>query len=179
MTQQEKKALWDELTNAGVKPHKHYREYTTDELKVGVQQLHEKLAALAPSPEPEIAGDPFSFPDDDELLAHQTTRANQHREPDQHAGLRTNLPEDEAIRIDEFGVTWYQDEVRKPGFAQPRGRRKVTYEDPGVRKVELKDANGSMVESFEMPGDQKRIEEARVTLPSYQVGIYKSPAYPL
>ena len=54
----------------------------------------------------------------------------------------------------------------------------VTYNDPGVRKVELTDrATGSVTESFEMPGERKQLSQAKVTLPSYQEKIYRDPRY--
>lgn len=82
-----------------------------------------------------------------------------------------------AVRVDELGRTWFQDEVRKPGFAKPRGRKKLTYNDPGVKQVTIR--NGDYTETYEMPGDEvDRQMEARITLPAYQVGVYQSPAYP-
>ena len=42
MSQTEKSELYNELKAAGVKLEKPYREYTTDELQVQVDRLHEQ-----------------------------------------------------------------------------------------------------------------------------------------
>src|SRR5690606_38416308 len=98
--------------------------------------------------------------------------------PDTVAGLRTNTHgPDDPIRVDENGLIWYQDEVRKAAFPKPRGRRVLKYNDPGVKTVTVR--NGEYLETFEMPGEGVgRPSEARITLPSYQVGIYKDPKLP-
>ena len=96
------------------------------------------------------------------------------------AGERLNTrDEDEPIRVDpETGYVWYQEEVRKPGYAKPRGRRRLTYLETGFETKTVK--NGEYTEQFEVAGDlsQGRPAEVRVTLPSYQVGIYKDPRFP-
>jgi hypothetical protein len=101
-----------------------------------------------------------------------------HRDPNEVAGQRLNtLADDEPIRTDpETGRIWYQEEVTKPSFAKPRGRRVLRYNDPGVKKVTTQ--NGDYVEEFEVAGTESRSAEIRITLPSYQVGIYKDPRFP-
>ena len=48
------------------------------------------------------------------------------------AGQRLNTHTgDEPLRIDENGLVWYQEEVRKPAYPKPRGRRVLRYNDPG------------------------------------------------
>lgn len=158
MSQAEKAALWRELKDAGVDFDRHYREYSTEQLQAAVTRLR---AGAAPqqSPTPAAAPLPRVAP------------------ADEQAGLRLNTrQEDEPIRVDENGLIWYQDEVRKPAYPKPRGRRVLKYLDPGVKEVTV--TNGQYTETFEMPGDQSREAEVRITLPSYQVGIYRDPRYP-
>ena len=85
-------------------------------------------------------------------------------------------PED-ILRIDELGRQWFQEEVRKPAFPKPRGRRILKYIETGVRKVT--NQAGEYVEEFEIAGnDPGRPAEVKITLPSYQVGIYRDPRFP-
>ena len=58
--------------------------------------------------------------------------------------------EDEIIRIDEQGRQWLQEEVRKPAYPKPRGRRVLTYMETGTQTQTVK--NGEYVESFEVAG---------------------------
>lgn len=185
MSQEERKALWDELVNAGVKPTRHYRTYSVRELKEAVTRLREYQAEAARRAEPAFefpTETPGSVPYAGEGERYQVDTSESPaliREPDTQAGIRQNQSELEAIRFDpDTGITWYQDEVRKPGYAAPRGRRILRYIDPGSKRVEIKDGNGAVVESFEMPGEEHREMEAKITLPSFQTGIYKSPRYP-
>ena len=98
--------------------------------------------------------------------------------PDELAGLRQNTHgDDEPHRVDPAtGFLWYRDEVRKAAFPKPRGRRVQKYNDPGTKMMTVK--AGEYTESFEMPGDQNRVSEVRITLPSYQVGLYRNPTFP-
>ena len=98
--------------------------------------------------------------------------------PEEMAGERQNSqPEDEPIRVDEQGRIWYQEEVRKPAFPKPRGRRVLKYMDSGVEKQVVK--SGDYIEEFEVAGTKgSRPSEVKITLPSYQVGIYKDPRFP-
>lgn len=90
---------------------------------------------------------------------------------------RTPEYDDEVLRTDDAGRQWLQEEVRKPAYPKPRGRRVLTYVDPGVEKQTVK--NGEYVETFEVPGNRTtRTAEIKITLPSYQVGIYRDRRYP-
>jgi len=191
VTQQEKKAAWDELKAAGIEFDRHYRDYTQDELDRAVAHVRmvqeQAFQDLPEIPDPPAPGSiPYAGPTDEYMvntsksLDDPTALNIPVKGPAEHAGMRpSSLDNDVPIRTDENGLIWYVDEVRKPSFAKPRGRRLVTYNDPGVKTVEVRDATGSMVESYEMPGDEgSRKMEARITLPSYDVGIYKDPAYP-
>ena len=67
--------------------------------------------------------------------------------------------------------------VLKPGYAKPRGRRVLKYMDSGV--VQQRVTNGEYVETFEVAGNEaQRPAEVKITLPSYQVGIYTDPRFP-
>lgn len=103
-------------------------------------------------------------------------------DPSQHAGVTLNShQDDEVVEIDEHGNLWYQKEVVKPDYPKPRGRRVLRYEDPGVKKeTVLVDQNGvTYTETFEVAGEGRgKAAEIKVTLPSYQTGIYKSPTMP-
>jgi hypothetical protein len=83
----------------------------------------------------------------------------------------------EPLRTDDEGRIWYQEEVLKPAFPKPRGRRVLDYMDTGVETKTV--TNGEFVESFEVAGTtQRRPSQVKITLPSYQVGIYKDRRFP-
>lgn len=211
MSQSEKSAYFQALKSAGVQFERHYREYSTAELKAAYDKLAESgaapplaptepepapptAAAAAPAAEPGPELDPeaahfFGFdvePDlptpqvtDPEVLARPAPPQAAQADPNEMAGARLNSqPEDLPIRIDEQGRAWYQEEVLKPPYPKPRGRRVLRYMDPGVQKRTV--VSGQYSESFEIPGDpaNARPAEVKITLPSYQVGIYKDPRFP-
>lgn len=98
-------------------------------------------------------------------------------DPQEYAAQRLNEQQDEPIRIDpETGWIWYQEEIVKPAFPKPRARRVLTYTDSGSKQVTVQ--NGQYLESFEVAGDEQRMGQVKITLPSYQVGIYKDPRLP-
>lgn len=177
MTQATKGALWQELKAAGVQFPLHYREYTMEQLERVKSDLEaaKNQPAMPQVPKPQLPQQPVPFavpePERPVVAAPVPTR-------DTEAGLRLNTHgEDEPIRIDPNGRIWYQDEVRKKSFAAPRGRRVYRYNDPGFRQQTHIEKDGS-TESFEMPGDRSVPSEAKVTLPSFQVGIYRDPNSP-
>jgi|GEM_PF-4197974 len=97
----------------------------------------------------------------------------------EHAGITSNSHgKDEVLYVDEHGNQWFQREVRKPAYPKPRGRRVLRYSDPGVKQETIK--VGDYEETFEVAGDPQnsRPAEIKVTLPSYQTGIYKAPNLP-
>lgn len=118
-----------------------------------------------------------SPPSEAELRASQPPRSNQ-ADPDEMPAQRLNTQaEDEPIRVDDQGRIWYQEEVRKPAFPKPRGRRVLKYIERGVEKETVQ--NGEYIETFEIAGKGPgRPAEVKITLPSYQVGIYKDPRFP-
>lgn len=97
---------------------------------------------------------------------------------DELAGLRANAEDpEEILRVDEQGRKWIQEEIRKATTARPRGRRVLKYRDPGVLRKEVVQ-DGRFEEAFEIAGNQDQLLEHRITLPSYQVGIYMDPRFP-
>lgn len=192
MSQSDKASLYGALKAAGVKFPKHYREYTTEEL----QTAYDKLTASAPPIESEPVG-----PTLEEVLAAPGTDPEaaaffglnvqpieppkqappvRHADPSELAGARLNTQSlDEPLRIDpDTKRAWFQEEVRKPATPKPRGRRVLRYRDPGAVTQTVRD--GDYTETFEIAGDpvNAREQEVKITLPSYQVGIYKDPRFP-
>lgn len=208
MSQQEKGELWRKLKDAGVKPSKHYRDYTTEDLRAAVGALEEAQPEPGPQPAPpppdpadEVsAEDAAAFfggiqqareEEPDAMRITATPGAERMpvqaatpppvaaADPHEMPGQRLNQQEEwEPIRTDEEGRIWYQEEVLKPSFAKPRGRRVLQYTDTGVQTKTVKDEKG-FVETFEVAGTmQRRPSEVKITLPSYQVGIYKDRRFP-
>lgn len=181
MVKSVKGELWSQLKEAGVTFPKHYREYTVEQLEAAVDRLHGKVPEVTTQapPVPEAPKfDPAALEAAHQALLNSETIPVT-SQADDMAGIRTNTHSpDEPVRIDPAtGWEWYQDEIRKAAFPKPRGRRVLRYSDPGVKTVQLRGNNGTS-ETFEMPGEERRVAEARITLPSYQVGIYKDPQMP-
>jgi hypothetical protein len=184
MSQSEKSVYFKALKELGVEFDKHYREYTTDELK----EAHAAYVAAGaaepigdipvPDPEPEAHPPTSEVPRETPPESQDSHPSNPvaSRNPDVLAG-QPLAEEDEPIRIDpDTGFVWYQEEVMKADYARPRGRRIVKYNDPGT--VEQQAKVGEYTETFEVAGNRTRAAEAKITLPSYQVGIYKDPRFP-
>lgn len=166
MGQSEKGAYYQALKAVGAEFGKPYRNYTEEELKTAFDQ------AVADG-----------VIDPDKLPAPEAERSSikipvAPRNPDEMAGQRQNTKHaDEPIRVDpETGFVWLQEEVQKKAFAAPRGRRVLKYNDPGTVTQSVK--VGEYTEEFEVAGTQQRASEAKITLPSFQVGIYKDPRHP-
>lgn len=157
-----KSELYRALKARGWEPDKHYRDYNITELTA-------LLEKAAPPEEPPPA-DFFGIEPEEPKLTPKN--------PDEMAGERehTKAPED-VIRVDEQGRQWLQEEVRKPAFPKPRGRRVLTYMDTGVEKQTTR--VGEYIETFEVAGRATpKASEIKITLPSYQVGIYRDPRFP-
>lgn len=196
MSAVKKAEIYRQLKDAGVAFAKVYRDYTTDDL-VALAAAHNVALGTAKAPTPAPAA-PTPVPDLQSFIPQQTpppaappaTELAQvvapARIPDPHAaapardemaGLRQNTKNwDEPIRTDSDGTIWFQDEVRKPAYPKPRGRRVLQYTDPGVQRTQIK--VGDYIETFEVAGQTPTAAEVRITLPSFQVGIYKDPRYP-
>ena len=136
--------------------------------------------APAPQDVPQTPWGPEGPPVDrqPEKLEETTVVVSSQPDPNEMPGQRLNTSApDDVIRIDEDGRRWHQEEVRKPAYPKPRGRRVLKYMDTGVRTETVK--NGEYIETFEVSGVQaQRPAEVKITLPSYQVGIYTDPRFP-
>lgn len=154
MSQHRKSELYA-LYKQIAEPTKHYRDYTTDELEGLLAEAGVDVTATMAQPPVQSQPDPNEMP-----------------------GQRLNTQaQDEVIRVDEQGREWYQEEVRKPAFPKPRGRRVLKYIETGTVKETVQ--NGEYVETFEVAGKGAgKPAEVKITLPSYQVGIYKDPRFP-
>ena len=175
MSQGDKSALYRELKGAGVNFDRPYREYTTDELAAAVAKLRQRPGYQPPA----IAEPTFA-----EKMQAQMNDFLKEGAPRQAESPREALAAERAyqddgekpIRTDEQGRVWYREEVLKPAFPKPRARRKLSYLETGA--VTRTVANGRFTETFEEAGNESRTGEVRITMPSYQVGVYKDPKFP-
>ena len=159
MSQTEKAEFYNELKAAGVKFDRHYREYSTEELQAAVAQLR---------------ANPDYQPPAQQQPAQEASRPAQ---PITEGLTNTFITtSEEPVRVDENGLTWYVEEIRKPAIPKPRARRVLKYIETGVQTKTI--SNGQYLETFEVAGEEQRQAEVKITLPSYQVGIYKDPRYP-
>lgn len=195
MSQQEKSELFRQLKAAGVEFSKHYRDYTTEELRTAWSAYEQRMAAQQPADpiegeeaDPEALAFFGQQPPGERAQAAGAARmpepttaqvAVADKDPHEMPGQRLNQSvELEPIRTDEQGRIWFQEEVLKPAFPKPRGRRVLQYMDGGVETRTTTDKHG-FVETFEVAGvKNRRPAEVKITLPSYQVGIYKDPRFP-
>lgn len=172
MSQSDKSRYYNALKSAGVEFDKHFRNYTTEELAQAYNALRAEWGDDAPpleEPEPEPTAPPT--PTGIKLPVRP-------KDPEEIAGVRLNTQaEDEPIRVDpETGRIWYQEEVVKALGAKPRGRRVLQVTNPGVETKTVQ--NGEYSETFEVAGKLEVPGQIKVTLPAYQVGIYRDPNMP-
>ena len=161
MSQGDKSALYKALTQAGWKPEKHYREYSTADLEqIANAMLGEAARTKKADPKPKSP------------IPQEAPRSRW--EQPKAAPVISDMGT--PIRTDPDGKVWYADEVRKLASPGPRKRRKLSYVDHGT-KVETVQI-GQFMESFEVAGDVVRTEEVKITLPTYQVGLYRDPRLP-
>lgn len=189
--------LYRALKDAGVEFTRSYVTYTTEELQDAYDQLQAKLGQPVETPPEPPSQEEFNaagFAQAYEQLLHSedsqpevevedgrvTTPAiniPRERDPEEFPGMRLNTREEfEVIRIDELGRHWFQEEVQKPAIPKARGRRVMKYDDPGVVKKKVIGQDGT-TEEFEVAGSRRIPSEIKVTLPSYQVGIYQDPRF--
>lgn len=198
MSQTDKAFLYGALKAAGVKFPKHYREYTEAELRAAHVKLFGEVAMpdtvtvtdgptleqvmAAPAGTDPAAAAFFGIKVEEPMREPEPEYKPPvgHANPREMAGMRLNEKRpDEPLRIDpETRRAWFQEEVRKPAIPTPRGRRVLEYKDPGAITKTVKD--GEYTETFEVSGDPRnaRSMQVKITLPSYQVGIYKDPRFP-
>ena len=199
MSHSEKSRLYQELKSSGYTFEKHYNAYTTEELQtisrasvtpaepqeellsffnIDMSSTGDSEPGLDVEPEPYVAEELPSFSASDEPSLPQFVAAGAelaHLDPDL-AGSRA-YQDLTLIEVDDLGREWYQKEVRKSTSAAPRGRRVITYTDPGVVTATVQ-TDARYQETVEMPGTGRRVAEARITLPSWQVGKYRRPGIP-
>lgn len=174
MTQENKSALWQTLKAAGVEISKPYRQCSEEELEHAVAYLRQEqaktsMAGVVPAPERGDRGPIDRF-------AHVPVMP---ADPNEMAGEMLNThTELTPIRKDEDGRVWFQNEVRKPAYAKPRGRRVLTVQEHDTKQVTV--PSGQFTESFEVPDRDSPLRPTtiKITLPSYQVGIYQDPRFP-
>jgi DNA-binding transcriptional MerR regulator len=174
MSQADKSALYQALKAAGYPFSKHYREYSVADLQAILSQ-----ARAEGRPVPEIRERVQQPSMQEQLERPRSTPPVRAKDPNELAGARLNSKSaDEPIRTDEQGRVWFQEEVLKPAYPKPRGRRVLKYMNPGVVTKTVQ--NGDYVETFEVSGDPMNAQQAevKITLPSYQVGVYKDPRFP-
>lgn len=173
MGQHDRAALYNALKAQGWEPEKRYPSYSVDELRALAAEhdldanrvIMDAHAAQGPQHAPRRPAEP----------SPAAPRSNS-PDPDELPGQRQNTAPG-VIRVDDQGREWYQEEVRKPAYPKPRGRRVLTYMDTGVKTETVQ--NGEYIETFEVAGERAgRPAEVKITLPSYQVGIYKDPRFP-
>ena len=165
MSQSDKSTLYQALKAEGVEFSKQFREYKTEELAAAWAELR--------TTRPHLPEDPSDGPAPAE--SNGIKLPVREADPTVMAGELT-VPEGEPIRQDEQGRIWYQEEVLKAGYAKPRGRRVLRHDNPGFR-TETKQI-GDYTESYEVAGEARAAGEIKITLPSYQVGIFKDPRFP-
>lgn len=99
--------------------------------------------------------------------------------PERRAGLTMySHGEEDPVRVDTTGRVWFKDEVIKPAIPMPRMRRKLRIMGATAERQETRRPNGALDESFEVAGKEQREMEVKITLPSFQVGIYRDPRLP-
>ena len=166
MANEDRAELYNELKAAGVKFDKHYRDYNTEELQEMVNRLHEQPGFQHSDPESEVLEDQLTI--EPPVLE---------RPEDTFAGEHAYVHTDETvIRVDERGREWIREEVLKPAIPSPRRRRVLTYVDSGTETKTV--VNGQYVETFEVAGRSSRVAEVKITMPSFQVGVYRDPRFP-
>ena len=154
------------------------------EAKIHKPKAKERPALVEPEPDPELTSffgmaRPEPEPEPEPTVSQAVAPAPVRPELGEMAGERQNTTDvDEVLYVDEEGRQWLQREVLKPAFPKPRGRRVLHYMDPGVKQESAKD--GDYTETFEVAGDPRNAQpaEIKITLPSYQVGIYRDPRFP-
>ena len=179
----QKSDLYNQLKASGRPLTTSYAQYTVAQLQaeLGISegQLEDVPTPAPQRPDPALDAlfEAMNNPPEPEL-SESPAPSVRAQDPEEMPGQRLNTkPEDEPIRVDEQGRIWYQEEVLKPAYPKPRGRRVLTYMDRGAVTETVQ--NGEYVETFEVAGKGAgKPAEVKITLPSYQVGIYKDPRFP-
>lgn len=165
----ERSELYTSLKERGFQFHIPYNKLTLEMLKEA--EAYASQPASKPLPNADLPPRPHvPQPDTTPRLVAQEGGV-------EVAGARLNTVEEgEPVRIDPDGREWYQIEVPKPATPKPRGRRVLDYTNTGTEEVTVVD--GRYTETFEVPGTRKDVGQIKITLPSWQEGIYKDPGMP-
>jgi hypothetical protein len=137
----------------------------------------EPLPTYQPDRAPEWVDPTFADDEPAQTSTDFIPRSN-HPDPAELPGQRVNTKDlEDIIRIDDKGRAWLQEEVQKPAFPKPRGRRVLRYNEQGTTTETIQ--VGEYTESFEIAGEGPgRPAEIKITLPSFQVGIYRDSRFP-
>jgi hypothetical protein len=188
MGMSQKSDLYNQLKASGVPLSTSYAHYTVDQLEAELAFHGVTAVSVGKVVEPEaVTPDEQAIADqyarfDTAIAAEQPVQKPvlpvAKQDPEELPGQRLNTnTEMQPIRQDDQGRIWYQEEVQKPAYPKPRGRRVLKYLETGVEVQTVQ--NGEYVETFEVAGQgAARPAEVKITLPSYQVGIYKDPRFP-
>ena len=170
-----KSDLYNQLKGSGAELSRSFPDYTIDRLTEELEAAG--IAPVVTGPEYSESYEPpeQTTPDPEQPQVRLPVAP---QDPEEMPAQRLNTGgSDEPIRVDEEGRIWYQEEVQKPAYPKPRGRRVLQYVDTGVKTETVQ--NGEYVETFEVAGvGEGRPAQIKITLPSYQVGIFKDPRFP-
>ena len=173
---------WKQLKELGIEFERPYRNYTLAELRDSYSALVEE--GLAPAIDEDAARASYQKEPEQPESQPTTPEPSQPSVPvsahnvHEHAAERAYSAgyDEEPVRIDPVTkFIWFREEVRKPAAPRPRARRKLTYVDSGTKTMEVSD--GRYVETVEVSGQQRNTGEVRITMPSYQVGVYLDPKF--
>ena len=173
---------WKQLKELGIEFERPYRNYTLAELRDSYSALVEE--GLAPAIDEDAARASYQKEPEQPESQPTTPEPSQPSVPvsahnvHEHAAERAYSAgyDEEPVRIDPVTkFVWFREEVRKPAAPRPRARRKLTYVDSGTKTMEVSD--GRYVETVEVSGQQRNTGEVRITMPSYQVGVYLDPKF--
>lgn len=169
-----------ELKSRGYEFEKHYRDYSFEEMQAaylefaGTTELPRQPRQPQTPRQPQPVG-PRPIPEPPTPAPQPERMIRSNTSLDEMAGQRAYSNE-QIVRVDDQGREWLQEEVTKPATPRPRARRKITYVDTGVKTQTAQ--IGDYVETFEVAGDRNVTSSVKITMPSYQVGIYRDPRLP-
>jgi hypothetical protein len=117
----------------------------------------------------------------DQVLAMQAARTGVAGKAKDETELPTQRRSDELtpIRTDEQGRVWFQEIIEKSSLAKPRGYRVFREMGTGVKTVHIEDDGQGFSETIEVADGSRKPLEVKVGIPTWQVGIYKDPQFPM
>ena len=176
--------LWQDLKDRGFKPAKRYRDYTVAELTEAFKELKASEPTLDFSAE---GFEELTTEKDTEVRATTPTRQDVHehrprlKSDKESPALREDpkgvMDDEEPLRVDDEGRTWYREEINPNVSRGKRLRKRITFTGPET--VEVKQVkSGDYIETIEVIGEATRSQDAFVTMPPSQTNIFKDPRYP-